>query len=62
MFGRFEYAPYTALTVVQKIDVSIDCNCNKVSNHIKGKLYSIEDEDNNVLCLCFVLKINCVQR
>ena len=29
---------------------------------IKGKLYSIEDEDNNVLYLCFVFKRNCVKR
>ena len=28
----FEYAPYTALTIVSIINVSIDCNWNEVSS------------------------------
>ena len=32
LFGCFEYVPYTALTIVCIINVSIDCKKNKVSN------------------------------
>ena len=32
LLGCFEYVPYTALTIVRTINVSIDCNKNKVSN------------------------------
>ena len=32
LFGCFEYVPYTALTIVCTINVSIDCKKNKVSN------------------------------
>ena len=32
LFGCFEYLPYTALTIVCTINVSIDCKNNKVSN------------------------------
>ena len=28
----FEYVPYTALTIVETINVSIDCKKNEVSN------------------------------
>ena len=32
LFGCFEYIPYTALTIVCTIDVSIDCNWFDVAN------------------------------
>ena len=32
LLGCFEYVPYTALTIVCIISVSIDCKKNKVSN------------------------------
>ena len=32
LLGWFEYVPYTALTIVCIINVSIDCKKNKVSN------------------------------
>ena len=32
LLGCFEYVPYTALTIVCTINVSIDCKKNKVSN------------------------------
>ena len=32
LFGCFEYVPDTALTIVQTINVSIDCNWFDVSN------------------------------
>ena len=32
LFSCFEYVPYTALTIVCTINVSIDCKKNKVSN------------------------------
>ena len=53
LLGCFEYVPYTALTVVCTINVSIDCKKNKVSNSNEGKKYLIEFEDNEMLCLCF---------
>ena len=37
LFGGFEYVPYTALTIVCTINVSIDCKKNKVSNPIRTK-------------------------
>ena len=49
LFGCFEYVPYTALTIVCTINVSIDCKKNKVSN-------LIENQSNEMLGLCFVLK------
>ena len=38
--GCFEYVPYTALTIVYTINVSIDCKKNKVS---------IPNENENIL-------------
>ena len=32
LFGCSEYVPYTALTIVCTINMSIDCKKNKVSN------------------------------
>ena len=32
LLGCFEYVPYTTLTIVCTINVSIDCKKNKVSN------------------------------
>ena len=32
LLGCFEYVPYNALTIVETINVSIDCKKNKVSN------------------------------
>ena len=37
LFGCFEYVPYTALTIVCTINVSIDCKKNKVSNPFTRK-------------------------
>ena len=37
LFGCFEYVPYTALTIVCTITVSIDCEKNRVSNPFKRK-------------------------
>ena len=37
LFSCFEYVPYTALTIVCTINVSIDCKENKVSNHFTRK-------------------------
>ena len=37
LFCCFEYVPYTALTIVCTINVSIDCKKNKVSNPIRRK-------------------------
>ena len=51
LLGCFEYVPYTALTIVCTINVSIDCKKNKVS--MKGKIYLIENQDNEMLGLCF---------
>ena len=53
LLGCFEYVPYTALTAVCTINVSIDCKKNKVSNSNEGKKYLIENEDNEMLGLCF---------
>ena len=33
----FEYVPYTPLTIVYTINVSIDCKMNQVSNPIRRK-------------------------
>ena len=54
LFGCFEYVPYTALTIVCTINVSIDCKKNKVSR--LRKIYLIVNQDNKLLHLCFVLK------
>ena len=56
LLGCFEYVPYTALTIVCTINVSIDCKKNKVSNPVQGKIYLIENQSNEMLGLCFVLK------
>ena len=37
LFGCFEYVPYTALTIVCTINVSIDCKKNKISNPFTEK-------------------------
>ena len=37
LFGCFEYVPYTALTIVCTITVSIDCKKNRVSNPFTRK-------------------------
>ena len=37
LFGCFEYVPYTALTILCKINVSIDYKKNKVSNPFTRK-------------------------
>ena len=37
LIGCFEYVPYTALTIVCTINVSIDCKKNKVSNPFTRK-------------------------
>ena len=37
LFGCFEYVPYTALTIVCIINVSIDCKKNRVSNPTRRK-------------------------
>ena len=37
LFGCFEYVPYTALTIVCTINVSIDCKENKVSSPFTRK-------------------------
>ena len=56
LLGCFEYVPYTAITIVCTINVSIDCKKNKVSNPFQGKIYLIENQRNEMLGLCFVLK------
>ena len=56
LLGCFEYVPYTALTIVCTINVSIDCQKNKVSNPSTRKIYLIENQSNEMLGLCFVLK------
>ena len=56
LLGCFEYVPYTALTIVCTINVSIDCKKNKVSNHSTRKVYLIENQSNEMLGLCFVIK------
>ena len=56
LFGCFEYVPYTALTIVCTINVRIDCKKNRVSNPFTRKKYLIENQDNEMLGLCFVLK------
>ena len=38
LFGCFEYVPYTALTIVCTINVSIDCNWFNVSNPFTRKI------------------------
>ena len=53
LFGCFEYVPYTALTIVCTINVSIDCKKNKLP---QGKIYLNINQDNEMLGLCFVLK------
>ena len=55
LFGCFEYVPYTALTIVCAINVSIDCKKNKVSNPFTRENI-LDCEDNEMLGLCFVLK------
>ena len=37
LLGCFEYVPYTTLTIVCTMNVSIDCKKNKVSNPNKRK-------------------------
>ena len=56
LLGCFEYVPYTALAIVCTINVSIDCKKNKASNPNERKIYLIENQDNEMLGLCFVLK------
>ena len=53
LLGCFEYVPYTALTIVCTISVSIDCKKNKVSNPNERNIYLIENQDNEMLGLCF---------
>ena len=54
LFGCFEYVPYTALTIVCTINVSIDCKKNKVSNPFTRKIYLIENQENEILvCVLF---------
>ena len=38
LFGCFEYVPFTALTIVCTINVSIDCNSFDVSNPFTRKI------------------------
>ena len=53
LLGCFEYVPYTALTIVCTINVSIDCKKNKVSNPNERNIYLIKNQDNEMLGLCF---------
>ena len=50
LLGSFEYVPYTTLTIVCTINVSIDCKKNKVSNP-----YEINQVYER-LGLCFAIK------
>ena len=56
LLGCFEYVPYTALTIVKTINVSIDCNWFDVSNPFTRKIYTNENQSNEMHGLCFVLK------
>ena len=51
----FENAPYTELTFVCTINMSIDCKKNEVPNLNKEK--NILDCNTRQSCLCFVFKI-----
>ena len=52
----FENAPNTALTIVCTINVSIDCNWFDVPNPFTRKNILNENQDNELLGLCFVLE------
>ena len=56
LLGCFEYVPYAALTIVYTINLSIEHKKNKVSNPNERKICLIENLDNKLLGLCFVLK------
>ena len=49
-----EDVSYTALTIVCTINVSIDCDCFDVSNPSTRKIYTKENQVNEMLGLCFV--------
>ena len=62
LLGCSENISNTALTIDCTINMSIDCNGFQVPNPMKGKIYLIENQDDEMLGLFVLLKIYCVQR
>ena len=50
----FENAPNTALTIAYTINVSIDCKKNEDLVSLWREIYSIVNQDNKLLGLCYV--------
>ena len=57
LLGCFEYVPYTALTIVCTINVSIDCKKNKVSNPNERKNILDRESKQQVAWFVFCFKI-----
>ena len=57
LLGCFENVSYTSLTIVCTINVSIDCDGFDVSNPNERKIYTNENQDDEMLRLCLFLKI-----
>ena len=60
LFGCFEYVPYTALTIVCTINISIDCKNNKVSNLNQEKNILDCKSRQQIAWFVFCLKIKIV--